>query len=67
MSEFKAFYIVWCPELSDLGATKVKYENMESASAAAEKLAKASRFTVFVTRAMQKFETEVKVKLSSGK
>jgi hypothetical protein len=68
MSEFKTFYTIYCPDLSgDVTVTDLTYETMEAASAAAARLAEKSMLTVFVCRAMQQFETEVKVKLSTGK
>lgn len=68
MSEFKTFYTIYCPDLAgDITPTELTYDTMEAASAAAELLAKKAMVTTFVCRAMQKFETEVKVKLSTGK
>lgn len=69
MSEFKTFYTIHCPELTGDGTTlaDITYETMESASESAARLAEKTMHTVFVCRAMQKFETEVKVKLSTGK
>lgn len=66
MIEFNTFYTLFMPDSPDAVKT-LTYDTMEAASAEAARLAEKTRLRVFVCRAMQMFETEVKVKLSTGK